>query len=218
MTVSWVERFPGLSRLEVAAKQRLAEHSEIVSIPENTVVFGPGKSPENMLFLLDGTVRVQQVSDSGREIVLYRIHAGESCVLTTACLLAFEDYAAEGVAETPVEAAVVPRAVFDDLVAQSPSFRSFVFAAFSKRITDLFRMVDEVAFQRVDVRLAHKLLELAEGQTSISTTHQKLSVELGTAREVISRQLQEFQRRGWIEQARGTVTLLDTDALAKLAA
>lgn len=218
MTVSWVERFPGLSRLEVAAKQRLAEHSEIVSIPEGTVVFGPGKSPENMLFLLDGTVRVQQVSDTGREIVLYRIHAGESCVLTTACLLAFEDYAAEGVAETPVEAAVVPRAVFDDLVARSPSFRSFVFAAFSKRITDLFRMVDEVAFQRVDVRLAHKLLELAEGQTSISTTHQKLSVELGTAREVISRQLQEFQRRGWIEQARGTVTLLDTDALAKLAA
>ena len=218
MTVSWVERFPGLSRLEVAAQQRLAEHSEIVSIPENTVVFGPGKSPENMLFLLDGTVRVQQVSDTGREIVLYRIHAGESCVLTTACLLAFEDYAAEGVAETPVEAAVVPRAVFDDLVARSPSFRSFVFAAFSKRITDLFRMVDEVAFQRVDVRLAHKLLELAEGQTSISTTHQKLSVELGTAREVISRQLQEFQRRGWIEQARGTVTLLDTDALAKLAA
>jgi CRP/FNR family transcriptional regulator len=218
MKVSWVERFPGLSRLEAAAKQRLTEHSEIVCIPENTVVFGPGKSPENMLFLLDGTVRVQQVSDTGREIVLYRIHAGESCVLTTACLLAFEDYAAEGVAETPVEAAVVPRAVFDDLVAQSPSFRSFVFAAFSKRITDLFRMVDEVAFQRVDVRLAHKLLELAEGQTSIATTHQKLSVELGTAREVISRQLQEFQRRGWIEQARGTVTLLDTDALAKLAA
>jgi CRP/FNR family transcriptional regulator len=143
-----------------------------------------------MLFLLDGTVRVQQVSDTGHEIVLYRIHAGESCVLTTACLLAFENYSAEGISETPIQAAAVPRAVFDDLVAQSKSFRDFVFMAFSKRITDLFQMIDEVAFQRLDVRLAEKLIKLANGQNMILTTHQKLSVELGTAREVISRQLQ----------------------------
>jgi len=63
------------------------------------------------------------VSDTGHEIVLYRIEAGESCVLTTACLLAYDDYAATGIAETDVRAAAVPRDVFDDLVAQSKSFR-----------------------------------------------------------------------------------------------
>lgn len=214
---AWIERFAGLSRLKPEIKDMLLSRSKLISVPRDSIIFGPGKSPENMLFLLDGTVRVQQVSDTGREIVLYRIHAGESCVLTTACLLAFDDYTAEGIAETDVQAAAVPRAVFDDLVAQSKSFRSFVFAAFSKRITDLFLMVDEVAFQRIDVRLAHKLLELADGAESITTTHQKLSVELGTAREVISRQLQEFQRRGWIAQSRGTVTLLQQDALEQLA-
>lgn len=170
-----------------------------------------------MLFLLDGTVRVQQVSDTGHEIVLYRINAGESCVLTTACLLAFEDYAADGISETPVRAAAVPRDVFDELVAQSKSFRDFVFAAFSKRITGLFQMIDEVAFQRLDVRLADKLLSLANTDGTVMTTHQKLSVELGSAREVISRQLQEFQRRGWIEQARGRVNLLDKINLKQLA-
>ena len=213
----WIERFAGLSRLKPEIKQMLLERSKIISVPHDTVVFGPGKSPENMLFLLDGTVRVQQVSDTGREIVLYRIHAGESCVLTTACLLAYDDYSAEGIAETEVQAAAVPREVFDELVAQSKDFRSFVFAAFSKRITDLFLMVDEVAFQRIDVRLAHKLIELSEGKNEMATTHQKLSVELGTAREVISRQLQEFQRRGWIEQSRGTITLLDRAELENLA-
>ena len=213
----WIERFPGLSRLEPSTKQLITSRCHIVEAPVGTTLFGPGNSPENMLFLLDGTVRVQQVSDTGHEIVLYRIQAGQSCVLTTACLLAYEDYSAEGIAETAVQAAAVPRDLFDDLVAQSKSFRDFVFAAFSKRITDLFQMIDEVAFQKLDVRLADKLITLAGQGDVVLTTHQKLSVELGTAREVISRQLQEFQRRGWIEQARGRVSLVDREHLERLA-
>lgn len=216
-TPAWIERFSGLSRLAPATKEQILLKSAIVDVPAGTTIFGPDKSPENMLFLLDGTVRVQQVSDTGQEIVLYRIHAGQSCVLTTACLLAYEDYSAEGVAETDVQAAAVPRDVFDDLVSQSKSFRDFVFAAFSKRITDLFRMIDEVAFQKLDVRLAHKLIALAGDADTVATTHQKLSTELGSAREVISRQLQEFQRRGWIEQSRGRVDLKDRKQLEQLA-
>jgi len=216
-TETWLDRFAGLARLEPPVRDLLLSRSAIVAAPAGSVIFGPGKSPENMLFLLDGVVRVQQVSESGHDIVLYRITAGESCVLTTACLLAYDDYAAEGIAETDVQAAAIPRDVFDELVAQSKSFRNFVFAAFSKRITDLFLMIDEVAFQRLDVRLADRLLKLSGGADTVATTHQKLAVELGTAREVVSRQLQEFQRRGWIRQARGAVTLQDRAGLLQLA-
>lgn len=212
----WVERFAGIAQLEGATKDVLRKGSKIVDVSKGTMIFGPGNSPENMLFLLDGTVRVQQVSETGHEIVLYRIHAGQSCVLTTACLLTYEHYSAEGICETDVQAAAIPRGLFDDLVAQSKPFRDFVFAAFSKRITDLFLMIDEVAFQRLDVRLADRLIELSDGGDTVSTTHQKLSVELGTAREVISRQLQEFQRRGWIVLSRGTVKIIDRVALEKL--
>jgi CRP/FNR family transcriptional regulator len=214
---TWLDRFTGLARLEPDVRAALLARSAIVAAPAGSIIFGPGKSPENMLFLLEGVVRVQQVSDSGHDIVLYRITAGESCVLTTACLLAYDDYAAEGIAETDVQAAAIPRDLFDDLVAQSKSFRNFVFAAFSKRIIDLFLMIDEVAFQRIDVRLADKLLKLSGGDDRIATTHQMLATELGTAREVISRQLQEFQRRSWIAQARGAVTIHDRKALAQLA-
>ncbi|WP_298432471.1 Crp/Fnr family transcriptional regulator [uncultured Jannaschia sp.] len=217
MIEDWTARFPGLAQLERPIRDLLLARGRVVTLDEGTLVFGPGKSPENMLFLLDGSVRVQQVSETGREIVLYRIHAGESCVLTTACLLAYDDYSAEGVAETPVRAAAIPRTLFDELVATSPAFRSFVFAAFSKRITDLFLVIDEVAFQRMDVRLAATLIELSEGAETLDTTHQKLSVELGTAREVVSRQLTEFQRRGWVRQSRGTIHLLDRPALHRLA-
>ncbi|EKE72893.1 MULTISPECIES: Crp/Fnr family transcriptional regulator [Roseobacteraceae] len=214
--MDWIDRFAGLSSLEPRVRERLVAQSQIVHLPLGTVLFGPGKSPENLLLLLEGTVRVQQTTEGGREIVLYRVHAGESCVLTTACLLAYEDYSAEGIAETEVEAVAIPRRVFDDLVANSQSFRTFVFSAYSRRITDLFHVIEEIAFQKVDIRLAQKLLELSKGAGRLKATHAQLAAELGTAREVISRQLQEFQRRGWVETARGEVTLVNPAALRNL--
>jgi CRP/FNR family transcriptional regulator len=139
-------------------------------------------------------------------------------VLTTACLLAYEDYSAEGIAETDVKAVAVPRSVFDQLIAESDVFRRFVFSAYSRRITDLFFIIEEVAFQRMDIRLAHKILELPGENDTLRKTHQQLAAELGTAREVISRLLQEFQRRQWIEIGRGELRIKNRDALSELAA
>lgn len=216
MSDDWISRFQGLSSLPERIRDILSGRSTIVEMPKGTVIFGPSNSPEHLLFLLDGTVRVQQLAENGREIVLYRVQAGESCVMTTACLLAYENYSAEGVAETAIRAAMVPRAVFDDLIAQSKDFRNFVFSAYSRRLTDLFHVIEEIAFQRMDIRLAQKLLDLRQGQT-VKTTHQQMAAELGTAREVVSRQLSEFQRRDWIKQTRGAIELLDQASIAKLA-
>ncbi|WP_111481315.1 Crp/Fnr family transcriptional regulator [Celeribacter halophilus] len=215
--MDWIDRFAGLSTLEPRLRARLVAQSQIVHLPAGTVLFGPGKRPENLLLLTEGTARVQQTTEGGREIVLYRVHGGESCVMTTACLLAYEDYTAEGIAETDVDAVAIPRRVFDDLIAHSQSFRDFVFSAYSRRITDLFHVIEEIAFQKVDIRLAQKLLELTNGEPVLKVTHAQLAAELGSAREVISRQLQEFQRRGWVQTARGEVRLIDREALDALA-
>lgn len=213
----WIMQFPGLSRLPQNIRDYLHAKSKVIDIPADTVIFGPGKPPEQLLLLLSGTVRVQKTSEEGREIVLYRVHAGESCVLTTACLMAYEDYSAEGIAETGLSAVAIPREVFDRMVADSSEFRQFVFTAYSRRMTDLFSVIEEIAFCRLDIRLAQKLIELAASQGTIQATHQKLAVELGTAREVISRQLSEFQRRGWIELGRGVIRIRDRDAIRRLA-
>jgi len=125
-------------------------------------VFEAGQRAQNMLLLLKGSVRVQQVSDTGGEVFLYRVQAGESCVLTTACMLADEDYAAEGIAETDIEAVAIPRSAFDDLTGRSLPFRSFVFRAYARRIADLFALIDDIVFQRIDVRLAERLLALEQ--------------------------------------------------------
>jgi CRP/FNR family transcriptional regulator, anaerobic regulatory protein len=214
--MTWTQRFPELASLPADLAAELDQRSRILHLPAGTRVFEVGQHAQNMLLLLKGTVRVQQVSDTGREIFLYRVHAGESCILTTACMLADEDYAAEGIAETDIEAVAIPRAAFDDLTGRSTQFRTFVFRAYSRRIADLFALIDDIVFQRIDVRLAERLLDLEQDGT-LHTTHQALSVELGTAREVISRTLAEFHRRGWVETARGEIHIANRAGLENLA-
>ncbi len=214
---SWIDQFIGLGALPAADRERIERAGRAIALPAGSRIFGPGQSPESFLLLVEGSVRVHQVSEGGREIVLYRVSAGESCALTTACLMGYDDYQAEAVAETAIRAVMIPRQLFDELVSESAVFRRFVFTAFSRRITDLLRIIDEVAFQRVDIRLAGKLLELAAGANVVTRTHQELAAELGTAREVISRQLHELQRRGWIASGRGHIDIRDGAALARLA-
>jgi CRP/FNR family transcriptional regulator len=131
--------------------------------------------------------------------------------------MGYDEYQAEGIAETDVKAVAIPRQVFDQLIATSGEFRRFVFTAFSQRITNLFQLIEEVAFSRIDVRLADRLLALADDRGHLAVTHQQLAAELGTAREVISRVIGEFQRRGWLSGSRGTVQIENRAGLETLA-
>lgn len=218
MSNTWIDSFPGLAALEPPLRAELEAAAKRIRLPQGSRIFGPGQSPTSYVLLIDGDIRVSQVSEGGREIVLYRVSPGESCALTTTCLLGGDEYQAEAIAETDVEAVAIPRAVFDEMIARSASFRRFVLAGFTHRVTDLFKLVDDIAFRRMDARLAGKLLELAGHSDELAMTHQQIAVELGTAREVVSRQLNELQRRGWVSSARGVVRLVDRAALQRLAA
>lgn len=213
----WTERFQGTKSLPRAVRDRLLKVAQVRKYEKGRQVFGPNNVPDSLLFLFDGTIRVSQSSDNGRDIVLYRVDAGESCVLTTACMLAEEAYSAEGIAETNITVVTLPKLAFDSLLADEPAFRSFVFTAYSRRLIDLLRVVDDVAFGRIDVRLAERLLTLVDGNKEIAATHQQIASELGTAREVISRVLNDFQKRGLIAQSRGRIAVSDKPALRALA-
>ena len=217
MTTDWTELFQGTRQLPRTVRDRLLAVARIVRAKRGDQIFEPGRSPDGLLLLVSGRIRVSQMSESGREIVLYRVEAGQSCVLTTACMLAEEAYGAEGLAETDIEAVSLPKAEFDRLASEEPTFRTFVFNAYSKRLIDLLRVIDDVAFGKMDVRLAQRLMSLAGTGHMIETTHQELAVELGTAREVISRILNDFQKRDFITQSRGRIELSNLAGLARLA-
>jgi len=213
MDKGMLERFPALQELEQSSIKLIADKSIIVHLPTGAKAFEAGMPCDNYLMVMSGCIRVQQVSQTGHEIVLYRVGDGETCVLTTACLLADEAYSAEAVAETEVSGLVIPRADFDQLMANSEKFRKFVFTTYASRITDLMVLVEEVAFGRIDIRLAQRLLKLTGATSSIALTHQELANELGTAREVISRQLKEFEHRNWIALARARIEICNRTAL-----
>jgi len=212
---NWTQAFPGLAALDAGCRTQL-ESAARAKLPANARIFGPGDPCRNYIFVLAGRVRVQMLAESGREIVLFRISGGETCILTTAGLLAGEAYAAEAIAETDVDAVLLPHPVFRELLARSAAFRNFVFNAFGTRLGEILLLVQEIAFQRIDVRLARHLLDRADGSV-VAATHQALAVDLGTAREVVSRQLKEFERRGFVALERGMVRIVSPAALQDLA-
>lgn len=217
-TETMLAAFPRLAAIEPEARALLAEAGQAIAAPDGAVLFRPGEICARFVMLRRGTVRVQMLSDTGHEIVLYRVRSGETCVLTTSCLIAHEAYSAEGVAEGEVEALLLPVEAFDRLMGLSAVFRGFVLAAFGERIAELMHRLDEVAFRSIDARLARRLLDAAAPGRDVETTHHALAVELGTAREVVSRRLKHLERRGLVGLARGTIELRDPSALRQLAA
>jgi CRP/FNR family transcriptional regulator len=191
---------------------KLLASAQIVKLEQGRFVFHAGDMCEAFLLLLDGEVRVQLTSAGGREITLYRIGRGGSCILTTSCLLSNENYPAEAIAESDVEALAIPISSFQDALEESQWFRRFVFDGFSMRLTSVIQKIEHIAFTSIDARLAAVLLELDRNGVQ-KVTHQDIAVELGTAREVVSRHLKRFESHGWVQLGRGKVTLVDRDRI-----
>ncbi|MFK5915789.1 MAG: Crp/Fnr family transcriptional regulator [Woeseiaceae bacterium] len=208
----WKELFPLLKQESPA----FAKNFQVISLPADTIAFHQGDSCKNYLLVLEGSIKVLARNESGREIVLYRVQRGGSCVLTTSCLLGHNNYPVEGVTETPVRALAIPTKVFHQGLNESESFRTFIFNTYGKRLTDVISLVESISFEHINRRLARFLLAQAS-QDKLHATHQVIATELGSAREVISRQLKSFEQSGWIEQQRGQITIMDQDALSQLA-
>ena len=192
---------------------------QAVTLPAGQSVFRRGEPCRNYLVVLSGSVRVQALSSGGREVTLYRVRDGESCVITTSCLISHEAYPAEGMTETETHALVIPRALFDQAMDCSAAFRRFVFANQGQRLADLIRRLEDVAFGRVEARLARLLVDRSRADgDQVILTHQQIAAELGTAREVVSRQLKRLEQAGWVRVGRGAIEVCDRQALLALGA
>jgi len=214
---TWMHSFPALARLPEREQHLLAGAVE-VSAPTGTVLFRPGAPCPGYLLVAHGSVRVSRISATGRVVVLYHVGMGESCILTTACLLSGSDYdSTEAVVEQDVSGIQLSADDFHRALSASPGFRNFVFRSFGQRILDLSERVDQIAFHPIAARLAQVLLLRCNREGKVTATHQTLAEELGTAREVVSRQLKAFAEQGWLKVERGEVQLINPNALADLA-
>ena len=209
-----IDTYPALASLDSPLRETLLlRHLQPMQAGGGSTLFSPGDPCRGFPLVLDGEIRVALRSPQGRSIELYRVSPGELCVLSTTCLLGQRPLPAEAKAVGPLRLAILDAAGFDLCCAQ-PAFRRFVFGLLTDRLAELMAVVEAVAFQRLDQRLAQALL--GRGQV-VLTTHQALAEELGSVREIVSRLLARFERAGWVRSGRERIELLDPAALRDLA-
>ncbi len=189
-------------------QRAFTNHAVIQKIPAGTTVFWEGDSCHSLAILLSGSVRVFKVGESGREITLYRFGSGGGCILTASCIMNGGDFPAIAQVEEEAEAVIIPANVLRDWVNRFDIWRQFVLGLLAQRLADVITTVEEIAFRRMDTRLAEWLLaNTARDSRFVQTTHQKIAEELGTAREVISRLLKDFEMEGLILLSRGMIEI-----------
>lgn len=210
----WLSLFPALAGLDA---QHLAFARNAVRFAElgtGGVAYREGSDCPNYVMCIEGGTRTFKTSSEGRELLIYKVGAGDTCVLTTQCLLGGGTFPAESVAESPTVLAALPSTAFHQLMSDSVAFRRFVLDDYSTLLGTIISLVDEIAFASLEQRLAGRLIAEADDQGFVAKTHQQLALDLGSVREVISRYLGEWERAGWIRTSRGLIEIVDRRALA----
>jgi len=209
---------PILQRAEPELVREFQRVASIAKIRAGNDVFLENDQVDAIALLISGVVRVYKIGETGREITLYRFGNGESCILTANAILSQKTFPAIAVVEQDAEAVMIPAEVFRQWVAKYDLWREFLFDLLSQRLSSVMAIVDEVAFRRMDERLASLLLTRSRIQNPMRITHQDIAAELGSSREVISRLLEDFSKRGLVRVARGEIEILDKAGLQTLRA
>ena len=218
LTRRWMSAFPDLPELDPEHQAEMLASIRFNRLKGGDIAYRQGQDCQAYVMCIEGRTRVFKTSECGREILLYQVGAGETCVLTTSCLMAGRGFPAESTAETDVLLAALPAPVFHKLLTSSVPFRQFVLDNYGDLLSSLITLVDEVAFASLDLRLARRLLAEADDQGIVAKTHQQLALDLGSVREVITRYLREWERMGWVRASRGSIEVRDPGALASYGA
>jgi CRP/FNR family transcriptional regulator, anaerobic regulatory protein len=204
---------PLLQRADAHLERDFRETAFFVRIPAGRDVFVEGDHVEAIALLITGVVRVYKIGETGREITLYRFGLGQSCILTANAILSERSFPAIATVEREAEAVMIPSGTFRDWVRRHDLWREFVFDLLSQRLVSVMALVEEVAFQRMDRRVAGFLLNRVQIQNPIHITHQEIAAELGSSREVISRLLEDLASEGVVHAGRGTIEILNHASL-----
>lgn len=212
------QALPFLRRADTELVREFKQAAFSLRIPVSKDVFVEGDEANAIALLLSGVVRVYKIGATGREITLYRFGQGESCILTANAILSQKSFPAIATVEQEAEAVMIPAETFREWVRRYEAWREFVFELFSQRLVSVMAIVDEVAFRRMDARVADLLLRRVAAGPILRLTHQEIAAELGSSREVISRILEDFAERGLVRTARGTLEILSAEKLQHRAA
>ena len=219
-TNSILQRFSFYREAPAGLRTEILTAGEYVHLPAGTYFYHEGDLCQQVAVVGRGNIRVFKAGDMGQEISLYLVQDDESCLVNMLCVFLDRPAMATAIVEAPTDAVVVPAARFRHWVETATGVRRFVFESVATRLVDVFVLVESLASRKMDERLARLLLDRFSHEDQsvpvIAKTHEELARELGTAREVVSRVIKEFERLGAISAGRGRIELVDRRVLAGL--
>ncbi len=210
--------FPFIESADAKFVEQFYKLAQYVELPAGASICEEGQHCAHLALVIEGTARVYKLSPSGREVTLYRIQPGESCVLTASCIMNQDTFPAMAQTETGVRGLIIAPPLVKSWFCQDDEWQKFIFSLLSHRLGDIISVVEEVAFKRIDVRLAEQLVRsLQQEQTVLRKTHAELAADVGSSREVVSRILRDFSQRELIRSGRGHIEIVNGEALRVLA-
>jgi len=209
------EVFSFLQKADQAFHRRFMGAASLVRLEQGQYVCQEGRSCTHLALITQGSARVFKLGDNGREITLYRIGPGQSCILTASCILSQQPFPAFAVCETDAEAAIIPAVDVRRWLSESEVWRDYIFGLVSRRLANIISVVEEVVFKRMDRRIADYLTTRVQTSNEIlHATHQQIASDLGTSREVVSRILKDLESNDLLRVSRGTIQILDLQGLS----
>jgi len=207
--------YPELADIRESIWRHTIDQARELDAPPGTVLFSGNASCNNFMLILSGTIRIYQTAEDGREITLYRVEAGDLCILSLNSLLKNKSFNAIAETESSVSALVISSEDFKRVMDECPTFRDYVLSTLTERLCETICIVQETAFNHLNMRLACMLGSLFERNQGplLKITHQEIAHELGTTREVISRILKDFEKQNCIRLSRGHIELASANGL-----
>jgi CRP/FNR family transcriptional regulator, anaerobic regulatory protein len=201
--------FPFVAALPPRLREALRAKAVRKALDDRQVLVSGGADCAWLPFVLEGALRIYKVSETGKELTLYRIEQGESCILTATCILNGGSFPAIAEAQGHTQVLLLPAPFLNRLVEEDTASRQFIFRQYAHRLDAVLSLVEEVTFHHMDMRIAAFLLRNAAGSgAAVSVTHGKIAAELGTSREVVTRILADFETEKLISTSRGRVMIL----------
>ena len=202
----YLEIFPYFRNASSPVVKKILSKGQYKTVPPRMILQMEGQHCNSIGFMLSGEKRVFKTSESGKEITISGIEPGEFCIINAACILAETLYPANIVTLNSVEMLTLSAQDFRDMIAEYDELRSFTFRLISQNFSIIMELIEEIVFRRMDERLLEYLIEKSENNI-LKTTHQRIANDLGTAREVITRLLGDFEKKGLVRLSKSLIQL-----------
>lgn len=210
--------FPFWENLEPETKTDFLRQVQHISLSPGQFVCLEGDVCHHLPLVISGSVRVYKIAESGREITLYHLQKGDSCIMTASCIISQKVFPAFAIAETEVEAFAIPANSLRTWVTHNNIWQEYIFGLLSQRLANVIEIIEEVAFRRMDSRIASYLLNNVNSKIkTVQITHEAIAQELGSSREVVSRILKTFEQQELLSLSRGKIKLHNWEKLEKIA-